>query len=140
MSSTRRRKQKDTKPKKVGRGFIRDRKHLTPREEHYCQLIAAGLPMESACEEINVSIKEASRWHAEHPLLEKRISEIRGERYDELTESTIEMHFKLLSNLNDQIKKKLEMEEPLSVKELKEAYELSQCRSSNGCGQIRYEI
>lgn len=112
--------------KKAGRGRIQDRQYLTPREEQYAQLIAAGLPMERAVEEIKVTVKEAARWHAEHPMLEKRICEIRGERYDGLTEDTINQHFTLLTNINQQIEAKLQTGADLSVKELKDAYEFAQ--------------
>jgi hypothetical protein len=115
---------KRTRSKKTGRPFLSERTSLSNREKEYCVLIPSGTPVEVAAQEIGVIVKEALRWHREHPLLEPYISELREENYQRLSEQTLNQYLHLLTQISDQLQRKIDNGKDISIKELKDAFSL----------------
>jgi len=113
-------------PKKAGRPFLRDRKHLTPREEEYATLVAGGMTVEEAALQVGVTTKEAVGWHKNLAPMLPRISELRAENYQDLSEKVLSQHYKILLQLSEQIETKLEEGKKLTPQELKSIYTMHQ--------------
>jgi hypothetical protein len=87
-------------------------------------MIASGTPVEVAAQEVGVSVKEALRWHREHPLLEPHISGLREENYQRLSEQTLNQYLHLLTQISDQLQTKIDNGKDITIKELKDAFSL----------------
>jgi len=117
-------KRKPSELKRAGRTPLSEIVKLPPRMEKFAVLVSSGMTLELASIECGSTFKETSRWLREVAPLQPRIAELRNECYQEVAQQTLSQYLTLLRQISDQLQKKVDGGESISIKELKAAFSL----------------